>query len=140
MEASRQEIVDRVTARLEKLGKSWAAMTEDLNESKQLINNWKNVRGIPPAEHERVARYLGWTVDELLGAEPVPEPAGWPFANVPLVRLLRLSDGRRLQLEGFMLDKLVELEGPSRKKNQQRKRPQTGSVSSKKAASSAGRN
>lgn len=123
MDKARQEIVDRVTARLDKLGRDWSKLAKDLNESPQRINNWKNARGIPHAAYGRVAEYLGWTVDELLGAR-TPTVLGWPFEKIPPFRLSRLSPGQLMQAEGHLLEKLEELEGASRKKNLDRKRSQ----------------
>lgn len=54
-------------------GRGWAhtnaALGRLFDESDQTIKNWES-RGVPSAKHPKVARRIGYTVDELTGRAP----------------------------------------------------------------------
>lgn len=56
---------------------SWAALGGLIGASRQTTTNWK-VRGVPPKEYTVVAGALGWTVDQLVGADADERPAPAP--------------------------------------------------------------
>lgn len=97
----------------ERLGMGPSAFGEELGVSPQVVTNWKR-RGVPPLYHAQIAELLGCTIEELLG-KPLHTGLSWPFQNVPLARVQRLSRGDLLQLEGVMTDKLDEMEALRKK-------------------------
>lgn len=71
----------RVEAELRARGKSLADFARAIGVSNQTITNWKK-RQIPGSKYQRVAEYLGWTVEELLAGGP-SRVHNSPTANQP---------------------------------------------------------
>jgi len=65
------DVIDRVDMRLGEIGKTWADLGRSVGASDQRLYNWRN-RGIPKTAMLGVARFLGWTVDNLLTGEGSP--------------------------------------------------------------------
>jgi hypothetical protein len=59
---------------------SWPGLRELIGASRQTTTNWKS-RGVPPKEYTVIAGALGWTVDQLVGAEPDERPTPKPGAD-----------------------------------------------------------
>lgn len=69
------EMVKRIDSRLAEMGKTWADLGRAVGASDQRMYNWRS-RSIPKSAMLGVAKFLGWTVDELLtgAAAPIMEP------------------------------------------------------------------
>jgi hypothetical protein len=121
MDPERRAIFDRVNKRLEELRKDWDWLARQLgNLYPQKLYQWKR-RGIPPAEYDRVARALRWSVDEMLGIPTAPKVGAggaWPFVTVSLDRLLLLSPADRLHIEAEIALELERIEVARREKNE----------------------
>lgn len=59
-------------AKARKWSKTYFAVDVLGLDSMQTLTNWLR-RGLPGAEQQRVADALGWTVDQLVGREPLPD-------------------------------------------------------------------
>lgn len=110
MQAKQNRPIDRALKRAEDKGYNQSAFAVLMDTDPQTITNWKR-RGMPPEHHEKAAEVLDWTVDELLGRKQMSiAPKDWPFPQVDVRRIGRLTEGELLQLQGIILDKVAELE------------------------------
>lgn len=62
----RQRVIDRALARARELGMDQVQFAKAIGESAQTITNWKR-RDMPAHANRKVAKVLGWSVDQLLG-------------------------------------------------------------------------
>lgn len=95
---------------------SWAQIGEVLGLTRQVRYNWGK-RGIPAEEYPRVAGALDWSVDQLLGAEPVETPPR-PSPNSIEARVL---EALRLLAPNEQLEVIEDILG--RADRSQRQRP-----------------
>jgi transcriptional regulator with XRE-family HTH domain len=102
--------IDRALKRAKDRGLNQSQLAGLLDVDPQHITNWKS-RGLPPEWHERMADVLDWSLDELLGRPPTSTLSkDWPFPELDIRRIERLTQGELLQIQGVVLDRLAELE------------------------------
>lgn len=103
--------IERALKRAEAIGLSQTDLAERLGLLPQNVNNWRR-RGMPAAQHAKVAKILGWTVEQLLGHPAASNPAEWPFPEIPLARIQKLTQGQKLRVQGVLLDELDTIDRP----------------------------
>lgn len=62
------DVIGRIDARLDEIGKTWADLGRAVRASDQRTYNWRS-RGIPKTALKPVATFLGWSVDKLLAGQ-----------------------------------------------------------------------
>lgn len=100
--ASMDPVWERITAELDRRGRSWAWLSEELGYPTGQTGNWKS-RRVPPKDYAAIAEILGESVDWVAGMA-APRASGDAPLSPMAARLAREFDQVRdpaAQLDAF---------------------------------------